>query len=158
MSAGLGAPAPGGSVRVAAPWGSAPELALVRGLVAVLGLVPVGAGLYGMLAGPWMAGSAAGVVPGGGLDSHFRYMSGLLLAIGIGFWSTLPDFARSGPRFRLLTGIVVVGGLGRLLGVVLHGWPPATMVFGLVMELGVTPGLCAWQARIARRSGAEAAG
>ena len=128
------------------------ELSCARLTVCILGLVPVGAGLAGVLEGARMAGTLPGAMPGGGLDSHVRYLSGLLLAVGLGFWSTVPRLARQGARFRLLTAIVVTGGLGRLLGVLLHGWPPPPMLFGLVMELVVTPCLCAWQGWIAART------
>ena len=119
-------------------------------VVAVLGLVPVLTGLAGMVLGPSMAGLDPSATPIA-LDSHVRYLSGLLLAIGLGFWSTIPRIERQTARFRLLTGLVVIGGLGRLLGLVLAGRPPAPMLFGLGMELVVTPSLCWWQSRVAAR-------
>ncbi len=121
---------------------------VLQAMVAVLGLVPVLTGLAGMVFGISMAGPATpGALPG--VDSHFRYLSGLLLAIGLGFWSTIPSIERRTGRFRLLTALVVAGGLGRLLGVLLDGVPPAPMLGGLGMELVVTPLLCVWQSRIA---------
>ncbi len=120
--------------------------ALFRLAVAVGGLVPVLAGLGGMLAGPAMLGAKSGADE----DSHFRYLSGLLVGIGLGFWSTLGDPARHGGRFRLLTAIVVLGGLGRLYGLMVQGAPGAPMLAALGMELVVTPLLCLWQARLAR--------
>jgi hypothetical protein len=121
-------------------------MALFRLAVAVGGLVPVLAGLGGMLAGPAMLGAEAGADE----DSHFRYLSGLLLGIGLGFWSTLDDPARHAGRFRLLTAIVVLGGVGRLFGLMVRGVPGTPMLAALVMELVVTPLLCLWQARLAR--------
>ena len=123
---------------------------LLQVLVGLLGFVPVLAGLSGMLLGPSMAGLAQADTPVA-LDSHVRYLSGLLLAIGVGFWSTVPRIERQAARFRLLTALVVMGGFGRLLGVVLVGPPPAPMLFGLGMELVVTPLLCWWQYRVAAR-------
>ncbi|MBV9538741.1 MAG: DUF4345 domain-containing protein [Acidisphaera sp.] len=121
--------------------------------VAICGLVPVGAGLSGVLLGPRMTGAAVAAIQGGAsLDSHYRYLSGLLLGIGLAFWSLIPGIATRGASFRLLTALVVVGGLGRLLGVALQGVPPASMLFGLGMELVVTPLLCLWQARVAART------
>ena len=118
--------------------------------VALGGLVPVSAGLAGVLLGPRMTGaSVAGLQGVVALDSHYRYLSGLLLGIGLAFWSLIPGIVRQGRAFRLLTVVVVVGGLGRLSGIGLLGVPPPPMLFGLAMELIVTPLLCLWQARLA---------
>lgn len=124
-----------------------------RGLqvaVALAGIVPVGAGLAGVLIGARMAdGAAGGIVAGLSLDSHVRYLSGLLLAIGLAFWSLIPTIERRSAAFRLLTAIVVVGGIARLAGLGLAGVPSMAMLLALVMELVVTPLLCLWQARVA---------
>jgi hypothetical protein len=116
--------------------------------IAVLGfgLVPVGAGLDGIIRGAALAG------PGpfsASLNSDFSYLSGLLLAIGIGFYSTVPRIELRTGRFRLLTGLVIIGGLGRLYSMITVGVPDGAMVFGQIMELIVTPLLCVWQGIIA---------
>ena len=80
--------------------------------------------------------------------NHERYLSGLLFAIGLAFWSTIPDIAAKTARFRLLTSIVVIGGLCRLLGVMLCDPASPAVLIALVMELGVTPALCLWQSRL----------
>jgi hypothetical protein len=122
--------------------------------VAVAGLVPISAGLAGVLLGAQMAGALA--IPEGiravSLDSHVRYLSGLLLGIGMAFWSFIPTIEHRTTEARLLTALVFLGGLARLYGVARGGWPSGPMCFGLVMELVVTPLLCLWQARVARRS------
>ncbi len=116
--------------------------------IGVFGLVPVAAGLAGAVAGFSMLGEEASI----SADSHFRYLSGLLLAIGLLFWSSIPRIERQTRLVRALTAIVFVGGLARLGGVILVGVPSAPMLFGLAMELVVTPLLCLWQSRIALRS------
>ena len=45
--------------------------------------------------------------------THLGYLSGLLLGIGLGFWSLVPGIERQGRAFSLLAAIVVVGGLAR---------------------------------------------
>jgi uncharacterized membrane protein YfcA len=117
-------------------------------VVALACLVPIGAGAAGIMLGPAMVD--AGAVPAGA-DSHYRYLSGLLLGIGIAFATTIPNIERHTVRFRLLTGIVAVGGFGRLVSLLLRGSPDKPMLAALVMELGVTPCLMLWQARVARR-------
>jgi hypothetical protein len=83
-----------------------------------------------------------------------RYLSGLLFAIGLTFWMSVPDIERHQARFRLLAAIVFAGGLARLAGL-LHGTPDLPMQLALVMELLVTPLLCLWQARVARHHSSE---
>jgi hypothetical protein len=85
-------------------------------------------------------------------DSHVRYLSGLMLAIGLGFWSTVPKIEAQGPRFRLLTTLVLIGGRGRLYALVLSGPPAVAMLGGLAMELLVTPGLAIWREGLERRT------
>jgi uncharacterized membrane protein YfcA len=122
------------------------HLRLLQFIVALGGLVPVAAGVAGVI-------MATGMINGPDnlsieLDSHYRYLSGLLLAIGLGFWSTIPHIERQGERFQLLTAIVVIGGLGRLVSVYVLGWPNKAMLFALGMELIVTPLLAFWQYRV----------
>ena len=84
--------------------------------------------------------------------NHERYLSGLLLAIGLGFWSTVPDIEGKSVRFRLLTFIVAIGGSCRLLGVLMGDPLSPQVIAALVMELGITPTLCLWQSRLTPKS------
>ncbi len=117
--------------------------------ILIAGIVPVTGGLSGILAGPWLLelGSSCGTT----CESHVRYLSGLLLGVGLFAWSLIPTVERAGAPFQLLTGLVVIGGLARLSSLAFVGMPSKLMMGGLLMELIVTPGLCAWQRRIARR-------
>jgi uncharacterized BrkB/YihY/UPF0761 family membrane protein len=128
------------------------EPRLLQLAVAIACLVPLFAGSWGVLLGPlWLKGVAGlGPLPAD-LDSHFRYMSGIFLGVGIAFVTCIPDIARKGPRFRLLGALVVAGGLARLLSLIEVGAPTPGHRFGLVMELGVVPLLMLWQWRVARQ-------
>jgi len=124
------------------------EQRALQAAVVVGSLVPIGAGAAGILFGPRLVALS---VPGfADLDSHFRYLSGLLLAIGVGFLSTAPRIERCGTRFRLLACVVVLGGLGRLASLLSIGAPSRTMVAALAMELVVVPCLVLWQSRVAK--------
>lgn len=122
------------------------ERRILQRVVGFAALVPVASGLYGVLFGP----SLTGDVLGGAGDSHYRYLSGLLLGMGLLFWSTIPNIEATGPRFRLLTLLVLIGGLARLFGAASPLLPPLSVLGALAMELFVTPLLCLWQWRIAR--------
>jgi hypothetical protein len=122
------------------------ERLLLQVIVAVACAVPIVGGGLGVLRGP----AFLGVLASASTDSHFRYLSGLLLGIGFGFLSTVPRIETHTARFGLLAAIVVVGGLARLLSLVVVGTPDPSMLFALAMELGVVPALTVWQRRIAR--------
>lgn len=103
------------------------------------------------LGATWAVGAGAwGVVDGigsgtAGLVSQGRYLSGLLLAIGLGYWTTIPDIEHKTALFRLLTGLVTIGGLSRLLGLAMGDGISLATAGPLVLELGVAPLLCLWQ-------------
>jgi len=124
------------------------EARLLRIAVVVACMVPISAGGAGVLLGPAMIGIDTASIAA---DSHYRYLSGLLLGIGILFLTTVPRIDTSTARFRLLAIIVIIGGLGRLLGTLLNRNADASSLFALGMELGVTPALLLWQARVAAR-------
>ena len=122
------------------------EKRLLQLAILVGGFVPVSAGLDGALRGTRFLGAW----PGPGADSHFRYMSGLLLGIGLIMWGCIPTIERRATIVRTITAIVVLGGLARLYGWITAG-DPGKIRWALGMELIVTPLLCLWQTRIARK-------
>lgn len=126
------------------------ERRLLQAAVSLTCLVPLIAGSAGVMDGPQMVRGVAEPV-GPDHASHFRYLSGLLLGIGIAFASCVPRIERCGPHFRLLGGIVIVGGLARALSLAATGQPGLEHQFGLAMELGTVPLLMAWQWRVERR-------
>ena len=125
-----------------------PEVRLLRIAIAVACMIPIIAGGMGVLLGSGMFGINTAT---GAADSHYRYLSGLLFGIGILFLTTVPRIETATARFRLLAIIVIVGGLGRLLGVLFNRDVDALSLFALGMELGVTPTFLVWQARVAAR-------
>jgi hypothetical protein len=129
------------------------ERRTLQQVVAVAAAVPVLAGLTGVLFGYGITGDQN---PSVSADSHFRFLSGLLLGIGLCFWSIVPGIEAKTTFFRFLTLIVVLGGLARLLGLWITGIPSLFMLLALAMELAVTPALCFWQTRVANRFAEEA--
>lgn len=127
------------------------ERKLLQQSIAVIATVPAAVGLYGVLFGQALTGDAVSI----SAESHFRFLSGLLLGIGLCFWSTVPRIEAKTNRFRILTLLVVIGGLGRLAGLALTGLPSFFMIGGLVLELVATPILCLWQTRVANRYAEE---
>lgn len=126
------------------------ERRLLQIAVAIACLVPLLAGGAGVIEGPDMAGGKA-IARSADLGSHFRYLSGLLLGLGIAFAASIPTIEKRGELFAALSFLVVVGGLARLASLLTDGAPGTAHMLALVMELGVVPCLFLWQRRVARR-------
>ena len=126
------------------------ERRLLQAATALACLVPLSMGALSVFES---AATLKGVAPPLpiDLDSHFRYLSGLLLGIGLVFLASIPRIETRGTIFRVLGAIILVGGLSRLVSLFQHGAPGSGHQFGLVMELIVVPSLVLWQARIARK-------
>ena len=118
------------------------EKRLLQIAVAAAGLVPVAAGALGALRPELLIGGPPHAL------THGAYLSGLLLGIGLAFWSLVPAIERQGRVFTLLTGLVVLGGLARALTAARLGAWNLSVELPLVMELAVTPALWLWQRRV----------
>ena len=122
---------------------------LLQALVALLALIPTSAGIAGIVLGPdFLRLDPPWPVD---LDSHFRFLSGVFLAVGTGFYSCIPSIEAKGSRFRLLAALVFCGGLARLFSLIVSGLPSAGHLAGLGMELVAVPLLVLWQAKISSR-------
>ncbi len=130
--------------------GSLNERRLLQIAVALAGLVPVLAGALGALR-PELLDLAG---PPHAL-THAAYLSGLLMGLGLAFWSLIPSIERQTRIFSLLTAIVFLGGLARALAAARLGAWGLPVVLPLIMELGVTPALWLWQRRVSSISGPE---
>jgi hypothetical protein len=118
------------------------ERRLLQIAVAVAGLVPVAAGALGAFRPELLIGGPPHAL------THGAYLSGLLLGLGLAFWSLVPSIERQGRVFGLLTGLVVLGGLARAFTAVRLGAWNLSVELPLVMELAVTPALWLWLRRV----------
>lgn len=120
------------------------ERRLLQAAIIIACSVPLCAGLAGMIIGPAFILDTSDAH----LNNHFRYLSGLLFAIGVAFITAVPSIEHQKERVRLLTFLVVIGGVARLTGMIFADTPSISSFFALGMELIITPCLCLWQSRI----------
>lgn len=125
------------------------EKRILQSLVALVACVPVLAGGAGVLLGPALNGVAEANATAA---SHFRYLSGLLLGIGLCYWSCVPRIEAKGGRLGLLTLIVFIGGLGRAYSLVATGSPSVWHQGALAIELVIAPSVWLWQRRVAGKT------
>jgi hypothetical protein len=127
------------------------ERRALQAMIALLALLPLSAGLVGVMRGPGFLDASAPWPAD--LDSHVRFLSGVFLAMAATYYWCLPQIERRTTIFRMLAGFTFIGGLARLGSLVVAGAPSTVHLIGLGMELVVVPLLVAWQARIARLCG-----
>ncbi|MBR0553463.1 DUF4345 domain-containing protein [Stakelama marina] len=125
------------------------ERRLLQLIVSVLVLIPLYVGLKSLVGGPEWLGHPAQVPVD--LDSHFRYLSGIFLALGIAFATCVPHIEWRTGRFRTLGFIVILGGVGRLISYFAVGAPSQGHLIGLGIELVIVPLLMLWQMSLASR-------
>ena len=94
-------------------------------------LVPILAGGVGAIVGPAFLGEAGGPATA----SHFRYLSGLLLGVGVVAWWCVADLPRRAGVFGGLCAMVTLGGLARLAGLAVDPLPPWPHLAALVLLL-----------------------
>jgi hypothetical protein len=83
------------------------------------------------------------------LDSQFRFMAGIYLAIAALAWWVAPRVATATAIVRIVCAAIFIGGLGRLAAIAQYGLPETPMIAGLVLELAA-PLLIIWQNSVAR--------
>ena len=122
------------------------ERKLLQIAFALAGLVLVGFGLEGVFFGANFMDLSGNVL----MDSYIRFLKGMLRAIGLVYWSSIPDIERHGERISLVTFILVLGAVPRLMAVIGHGVPTIGIIISLAGELIAAPLLWLWQRHVAR--------
>ena len=121
-------------------------LQIVMGL---LGIIPVVTGLLGLLGVEDPFYVAVSVPPIVLLDTNLRFYSGVWLGLGLALYWLIPTIERQTVLFRAIWAMIFIGGLGRLLSMILLAWPPAAFVAFTALEIVGAPLFIWWQSRVA---------
>jgi len=123
------------------------NLQIVMGLLAI---IPVATGLLGMMGVHDPVYVAADVPRIVLLDTNLRFFSGVWVGLGLALWWLIPTIERQTVLFRVLWGMIFIGGIGRLLSMIMLGWPPVAFVAFTAIEIVGAPLFIWWQSRVAR--------
>jgi Domain of unknown function (DUF4345) len=118
---------------------------LLQIAVAIAGFIGVSFGLAGVVFGI----AFTDMFDDGTVDSSVRFYKGMLLAIGLIYWSCIPEIERRGERISLVTLILVCGAASRLMAVIGHGVANLGVLLSLVAGLVLVPLLWLWQRHVA---------
>jgi uncharacterized protein YjeT (DUF2065 family) len=114
----------------------------------LLGAIPVLTGIITMfgLSDPIYA--AAKIPANALLDSNLRFFGGVWLGLGLALYWLIPSIERQTVLFRVLWGMIFLGGIGRSLSIIFLGWPPLPFVGFTALEIIGAPFFIWWQARL----------
>jgi hypothetical protein len=121
-----------------------------RGLqltLAILSMIPILVGIMGIVLGTsrWLPANL--ITPK--FDSHYRYIAGYYVSLGIlGLWM-IPRIEKHRGLFRIICASVFMGGIGRVVSIFQVGLPGSMALFFTAFEL-CFPVLLFWQAKVAR--------
>ncbi len=119
-------------------------------LAAILALVPIATGVIGMLGLGDPLYAAMGLPRNALLDSNMRFFAGFWLGLGLAMMWLVPRIATHTVLFRAIWIAIFIGGIGRLLSIVVVGLPPIPFVAFTALEIFGAPIFIAWQARVAK--------
>jgi hypothetical protein len=116
----------------------------------LLGIIPVVTGIITMfgLGDPIYA--AAKIPANALLDSNLRFFGGVWLGLGLALYWLIPGIDRQTALFRVLWGMIFLGGIGRLLSMIFLGAPPLPFIGFTALEIIGAPFFIWWQARLER--------
>lgn len=123
---------------------------LLQIATAILGAVPVLTGIVGMFGLDDPIYAALGLPANALLDGNLRFLSGVWLGLGLAVFWLIPRIETQTILFRVLWGMIFLGGVGRLLSMLFVGWPPPPFIAFTVLEIVGAPLFVWWQARVAR--------
>ncbi len=119
-------------------------------VTAFLGLVPVATGLIGMTGVSDPIYASLGLPANPLFDSNLRYFAGVWLGLGLAIFWLIPKIEQHTLLFRVIWGMIFIGGIGRIVSMLFVGLPPAPFIGFTILEIVGAPIFVIWQRRIAR--------
>ncbi|MBI4964105.1 MAG: DUF4345 domain-containing protein [Desulfomonile tiedjei] len=124
---------------------------ILQAILAIIGSVAVITGLLGILFGikdgfyeiSFSHNIQGNII----LDSNLRYFSGLWMGLGLVIFWVIPSIEQKKSIFRLISGVIFIGGIGRVISIVSMGNPSTPFILFTLLEL-LFPLLIIWQNKI----------
>ena len=82
------------------------------------------------------------------LDTNLRFYSGLWLVMGMAILATFRTYENHLGMYRLIWAMIFMGGVARMMSLLVIGRPPFPIVGLMILELWGAPLLAYWQNRV----------
>ncbi len=127
----------------------APNRAVLVVLLTVVGAIAVVGGGLGMVLGAVTGPEEQYVAVS--TSSEYRFLSGVWLVLGVSLWWSLVRPASRAAVTRVVLIAAIGGGVGRLVSLLVEGWP-GPFTAALAIELLALPVLLVWHVRSFERA------
>jgi Domain of unknown function (DUF4345) len=131
---------------------SAKSMRTLQVVTSVLGLIPLITGVISMMGVSDPDYANANLPRDALLDSDLRFFGGLWLGLGLTLLWLVPriETAVGTVVFRVLWGMIFIGGIGRILSMMLIGMPPLPVIAFIVLEIVGAPLFILWHNSLLR--------
>jgi hypothetical protein len=119
--------------------------------ISLLGLIPVITAIIGLMGVNDPLYKAFGIPENVLLDSNLRFFNGLWLGLGLTLLWLVPRIDTETAVYRILWGMIFLGGIGRLLSMLFIGMPPIPFIAFTALEIIGAPIFVFWQNRIQKK-------
>lgn len=113
-------------------------------ILVILGFVPFITGILGMMGIYDPLYASLGLPNDPLLDSNLRFLSGVWFVVGITVFATVRQVENYFQLYLVVWGMIFVGGIGRLISMILVGLPPIPFIGFTVLELIGAPIFLYW--------------
>lgn len=115
-------------------------------VLALVSLIPLFFAILGLSLGAQPLGGAD---VAGALDNQFRYLSGIYVLVTLLLWKVIRNVEEEGTTLALATAALAIGGVGRLISMLVVGDASPEQTAFTALEIGA-PVLIIWQRMVAK--------
>ena len=123
---------------------------IFRVLLVILGFVPTVTGMLSMMGIHDPLFADLNLPASALLDSDLRFLGGVWLGLGITVLVTVNSFEKHFALYRILWGMIFLGGVGRLISMFIIGLPPVPFVGFTALEIIGAPIFVYWHSQLVK--------
>ena len=123
---------------------------IFRVFLVILGFVPTVTGILSMMGIHDPLFADLNLPASALLDSELRFLGGVWLGLGITVLTTVNSFEKHFALYRILWGMIFLGGVGRLISMFIIGLPPVPFVGFTALEIIGAPIFVYWHSQLVK--------
>ena len=123
---------------------------IFRVFLVILGFVPTVTGILSMMGIHDPLFADLNLPASALLDSDLRFLGGVWLGLGITVLVTVNSFEKHFALYRILWGMIFLGGVGRLISMFIIGLPPVPFVGFTALEIIGAPIFVYWHSQLVK--------